>query len=121
MISADYKVVRAIITPDDSMPQRFPRTRHAHSERKQREERAVAVVITIGKHLVRSHARVVIDVTGFCHSHHGMQQKRSIYLSSGARSEFFVRAMKGIARLKRDDVPISQGGQSLANLSGSQS
>src|SRR6185503_6358338 len=118
MISPDYKVVRAIITPDDSMPQRFPRARHAHSKRKQREERAVAVVIAIGKHLVRSHTRVVIDVTRFCHSYHGMQQQRSIDLSSGARSELFVRAMKWIASLKRDDVPISQCGQSLPNLGG---
>src|SRR5262245_59009678 len=121
MISPHYKMVRTIITPDDSMPQRFARARHAHRERKQRKERAAAVVIAICKHLVRSHARVVIDVTRFCQSNHGMQQKRSIYLSSGARCELFVRPMKWIASLKRDDVLISQCRQSPANLSGGQS
>ena len=57
-------MVRAVVAPDQRVPQRLARPGHAHGQWHEGEQDAVRLEVAFGERLVRPHARVVVDVAG---------------------------------------------------------
>jgi hypothetical protein len=68
--------------------------------------------------LVASNPRKVIDVTELCHANRGMDQQVSLNPFRCAQSEFDVRAVHGITRLKSHDTPPTKPGKFDSQFSG---
>jgi hypothetical protein len=62
VVPADDEVGCAVVAPDDRVPDRLARARHAHRERQQAQDRAAGIVVPVDQRLVRADARVVVDV-----------------------------------------------------------
>ena len=116
MVAADDHVVRAIIAPDDRVPERFSRTSHAHRKRQQRQDDAVRVVVVLRQRLVRAHPRVMVDVPRLCHADGRMQQQHAVDRGDGPLGQLLVHAVQRVARLERHHVLATGLRQHLPRL-----
>ena len=120
MIAPDDEVIRAVVAPNNRVPERFAWAAHAHRQRQQRQQHTVGIVVILGQRLIGAHARIVIHVAGLGHAHRWMQQQYAINAGNRALGQFFVNTMQRIARLESDHILMPVGFQPGAHLSGSQ-
>ena len=67
VVAADDQVVRAVVAPDDRVPERLARPGHAHRQRQEREDDPIRLVVVLRQRLVGADAGVVIDVARLGH------------------------------------------------------
>ena len=116
VVAADDEVVRAVIAPDDRVPDRFSRSGHAHRQRQQRQDDAVGVVVVLRQCLVGADSGVMVDVAGLGHADRRVQQQHAVDRVDGALGQLLVHAVQRVARLERDHILAPGLGQHLARL-----
>ena len=116
MVAADDQVVRAVIAPDDRVPERFLGPGHAHRQRQQRQDDAVRVVIVLRQRLVGADPRVMIDVARLGHADGRMQQQHAVDRGDRPLGQLLVHAVQRIARLERHHVLATGLSQDLPGL-----
>jgi len=119
VIAADDEVGAAVVFPDERVPDGLAWSAHAHGEREQRKLRS-ALREFWKQQLIAAHAGVVIDVAWLGHAYDGMNQQVGFDLFSRAEGEFYVGAVHGISRLKRDHLGPAFAGKLGANFCGSE-
>ena len=82
VVSADDEVGGTIVLADDGVPDGFPWTGHTHSEG---EESQVTHAVGILGHdgFVNPNASVMVDVTGFCETHDGVDEDVGLTFACG--------------------------------------
>ncbi len=91
VVAADDEVRAAVVLPDDRVPERFARPRHAHRERQEREPGRARRIV--GQHgLIAVHPRVVIDVARTRHADGRMDEEIG---ANSARSSAGVNRSDG--------------------------
>ncbi len=101
VVTTDNKVAAAEVLADQRVPQRLAWPAHAHGQRQQAEHGGV-FRITLDEFLIAAHAGQIIDVAGFGHAHHRVDQQIGFGLTCGGKCQFLMRTMHGVAGLKRD-------------------
>jgi len=78
VIPPNDEVVRAIVAPDESMPERLTWSRHAHCQWQECEHDLVGSIMVVGQRFVGADPRVMIDITWLGHTDNRMQQQGAI-------------------------------------------
>ena len=99
VIASHDEVCAAVILANQAVPNRFPWPAQTHGKRQQGKFCGLMRVLC-QQSLIATDAREVIDVAKLCHPNRGMEQLVSFNLFRRAESQFHVRAMHGITRLK---------------------
>src|SRR6266581_8649829 len=99
MIAPDDHVRTTAVFSNNSMPNRLPRSRHAHGKRQEGKFRGATRILRQNC-LKTSDAREIINVTGLGHSHCRMNQQTRFSLSTRTESQFNMGPMHRVARLK---------------------
>ena len=99
VVTADDEVGTAMVTPDQSVPQRFTWASHPHGQVQQRHGRGLIGVVPHDR-LVAAHAGKVVNVARLGHADNWMDQQVCFSQLRGANRQFDVRAMERVPGLE---------------------
>ena len=100
MVAADNEMSAAMVGANEPVPDRLARSAHTHRQVEQGHRRGCGWVL-IKHRLIAAHAGEVIDVAGFGHAHHRVNEQIGLGLLSGAEGQFLMGAMQRVSGLKR--------------------
>jgi len=120
VIASDDEVGAPVVLPDDRVPQRLPRARHAHGEVEQAQGgRLVGVLVQ--DVLVAANTGEVIDVAGLGHADHRVNQQIRLHFACSPERQLLVGAVQRVAGLEGDHLapallpePASQLGRRVS-------
>ena len=103
VVAADDEVRGAVVLADDGVPDRLPRSTHAHGQREQTQD-GHAVGVAREQRLVNPHPGEVVDVAGFGQADDGVDEDVGLAGPGGADCQFSVGPMHGVAGLKGNNA-----------------
>lgn len=117
VVSADNEVGRTEVLSDDSVPEGFTRSSHAH---RKGEKSEVGHTFGVGRHqgLVGPNTGVVVDISGFGETHNRVDEDVGSALTGGTDGELSVGAMHGVSGLEGNDSPPGELVEVSPELSG---